>query len=242
MGTKDVTEKILEDHNDVFADIANVLLFQGKERIKPNDLRNSSVHSMYKADDTKVHEQERDAAKIWMPYNIKLALIGYENQTEVYKFMPFRAISYDGANYRSQLQKENDTIIPVVTIVLYFGSKHWNAPKNLKSLVNIPVVLEEYVPDDKTKIRHVDEVLKLLSVIAKDHRYEDVLKSDEFKEVQNMCDVAERIEKKGMEQGQDLLIEAARRLRNGESPEQLWEKDFDKETIAKAQQMLSILK
>ena len=29
MGTKDVTEKILEDHNDVFADIANVLLFQG---------------------------------------------------------------------------------------------------------------------------------------------------------------------------------------------------------------------
>lgn len=182
------------------------------------------------------------------------------------------------------LQKENDTIIPVVTIVLYFGSKHWNAPKNLKSLVNIPVVLEEYVndyeihvfeiawlseetiskfksdfgvvarffankrknpeyvPDDKTKIRHVDEVLKLLSVIAKDHRYEDVLKSDEFKEVQNMCDVAERIEKKGMEQGQDLLIEAARRLRNGESPEQLWEKDFDKETIAKAQQMLSILK
>lgn len=104
----------------------------------------------------------------------------------------------------------------------------------------------EYVPDDKTKIRHVDEVLKLLSVIAKDHRYEDVLKSDDFKEVQNMCDVAERIERKGIkqgiEQGQDLLIEAARRLRNGESPEQLWEKDFDKETIAKAQQMLSILK
>ena len=67
MGTKDVTEKILEDYNDVFADIANVLLFQGKERIKPNDLRNSSVYSMYKADDTKVHEQERDVAKIWMP-------------------------------------------------------------------------------------------------------------------------------------------------------------------------------
>ena len=104
----------------------------------------------------------------------------------------------------------------------------------------------EYVPDDKTKIRHVDEVLKLLSVIAKDHRYEDVLKSDDFKEVQNMCDVAERIERKGIkqgiEQGLDLMIEAARRLRNGESPEQLWEKDFDKETIAKAQQMLSILK
>ena len=29
MGEKDITEKILEDYNDVFADIINGLLFQG---------------------------------------------------------------------------------------------------------------------------------------------------------------------------------------------------------------------
>lgn len=30
MGEKDITEKILEDYNDVFADIINGLLFQGE--------------------------------------------------------------------------------------------------------------------------------------------------------------------------------------------------------------------
>lgn len=33
MGEKDITEKILEDHNDVFADIINGLIFAGEQRI-----------------------------------------------------------------------------------------------------------------------------------------------------------------------------------------------------------------
>ena len=33
MGEKDITEKMLEDYNDVFADISNVLLWQGKQVI-----------------------------------------------------------------------------------------------------------------------------------------------------------------------------------------------------------------
>ena len=31
MAEKDVTEKLLADYNDVFADIVNVLLFDGKK-------------------------------------------------------------------------------------------------------------------------------------------------------------------------------------------------------------------
>lgn len=31
MGEKDITEKILEDHNDVFADIINGLIFAGEQ-------------------------------------------------------------------------------------------------------------------------------------------------------------------------------------------------------------------
>ena len=33
MGEKDITEKILEDYNDVFADIINGLLFQGEQSV-----------------------------------------------------------------------------------------------------------------------------------------------------------------------------------------------------------------
>ena len=36
MAILDITEKILEDYNDVFADIANVLLFQGEQKVTTN--------------------------------------------------------------------------------------------------------------------------------------------------------------------------------------------------------------
>lgn len=39
MGEKDLSEKILEDYNDVFADIMNVLLFDGKDVVKPDSLK-----------------------------------------------------------------------------------------------------------------------------------------------------------------------------------------------------------
>ena len=43
MGQKDITEKVLEDYNDVFADIINGLLFGGEQEIKPEDLENTTV-------------------------------------------------------------------------------------------------------------------------------------------------------------------------------------------------------
>ena len=50
MAEKDITEKRLEDYVDVFADIVNVLLFGGEERIRPEDLAESLPRSIYKAD------------------------------------------------------------------------------------------------------------------------------------------------------------------------------------------------
>ena len=63
MATKDLTEKILEDYNDVFADIINGLLYDGNQKVKAESLVNSSVHSQYKSDDGILHEQERDVLK-----------------------------------------------------------------------------------------------------------------------------------------------------------------------------------
>ena len=63
MGEKDVSEKILLEYNDVFADVINVCAFNGNETIKANELENTSVHAQYKAEDGKLHEEERDIAK-----------------------------------------------------------------------------------------------------------------------------------------------------------------------------------
>ena len=58
---------------------------------------------------------------------------------------------------------------------------------------------KNYVPDDKTTFRHVDEVLKLLSVMTGDNRYEQILADK--KGVKNMCDVAQRLEDRGIQKG-----------------------------------------
>ena len=98
MGQKDLSEKILVDYNDVFADILNVCVYEGEEVVKPEELENTSVHAQYKAEDDKLHEEERDVAKYWKKENIAIAMYGIENQVKVDKNMPFRMIGYDGAN------------------------------------------------------------------------------------------------------------------------------------------------
>lgn len=60
----------------------------------------------------------------------------------------------------------------------------------------------DYIPDDPTEIRHVDEVLKLLQVMTGDERYQTIFQ--EKKGVCSMCDVAERLEKMGMEKGLEI--------------------------------------
>ena len=50
MPEKDITERHLESYNDVFADVVNVLLFDGQRRVLPDDLRDTRARTQYKAD------------------------------------------------------------------------------------------------------------------------------------------------------------------------------------------------
>lgn len=157
MNQKDTAEKLLEDYNDVFADIVNTLLFKGRELVKEDALEDSKINSMYKAEDGKA---------------------------------------------------ANKKLVPVVTIVLYFGITRWNQPKSLKGILDIPKGLEGfvsdykinvfeiaflpeeivrgfksdfklvaeyftnirknpyYIPEDENEIKHVDAVLKFLSIMS----------------------------------------------------------------------------
>ena len=85
MGQKDITQKNFEAYNDVFSDIVNGTLFDGREVIKPEALVDAVAKSQYKADDNVIHEQERDVAKYWTDKNcyIRLALLGVENQLAI---------------------------------------------------------------------------------------------------------------------------------------------------------------
>lgn len=246
MGTKDITEKLLEEHNDVFSDIVNVLLFNGKRRMLEDELEDTPTRAQYKADTTKIHEQERDISKFWKKENVKIAICGIENQTKMDSDMALRIVGYDGQSYRSQLLKNKNGMnskerYPVVSMVLYFGSKRWNKAKSLHERLNIPDYLKpfvsdyqinvfeiayltdeqvamfqsdfkfvadyfvqmrknkNYIPSSET-IKHVDEVLKMMSVLTEDSRFEEA-QNNAKGGVNSMCQVLDMVEEKGRQEG-----------------------------------------
>ncbi len=81
MGQKDIAEKNLENYNDVFADIINVLLMKGIQLIRPEELMAVREQTHYKTGNGELHEMERDVSKYWMKGKIRLSLYGLENQT-----------------------------------------------------------------------------------------------------------------------------------------------------------------
>ncbi len=268
MAEKDLTERTLESYGDVFSDIMNVLLFHGEHIITEESLVDADPRSMYKADG-KLHEQERDVVKYWNGCGVRIAMCGFENQTDVDPDMPLRVISYDGAGYRAQLgedkkkreegkAKSRQAVkrYPVLTMVLYFGKGHWTKYRCLRDRLEIPecmlpfisdyrinvyeiswltdkqvqmftsdfrIVADFFVQTRKTKdyhgskqtIRHVDEILKMMTAFTRDIRFEEVLTYAEKGEIKNMCDVLDKIEAKGQAKGE--LIGEARGQAKGEA-------------------------
>lgn len=157
MAEKDISEKILEDHADVFADIVNGFCFQGREVVKPDELEPMNLRSAYRAE-AELHDVERDVAKRWKKNGIRIACVGFENQTTADPDMVLRVYGYDGAEYRAQCLKENEAKprYPVVTLVLYFGYKQrWTEAKSLYEAVDVPDVFKPFVSDVKLNVFEV---------------------------------------------------------------------------------------
>lgn len=153
MGTKDTTQKRLEDFEDIFADISNVLLYDGEDVIKENELETVTAKDTYTVEQ-QIHEVERDVAKRWRHHSLHISLIGLENQTDPDYKMPLRVICYDGASYRAQLNaEESKKTYPVITLVLYMGTeKHWTAPKQLTDCFKYDERLSKFINNYKINV------------------------------------------------------------------------------------------
>ncbi len=244
MQEKDISQKMLEQFNDVFSDIVNVLLFNGENVVDENSLLDTPTTSMLKIDGS-VHSQDRDVSKYWQHSRINIALFGFENQTVPDKLMPLRVISYDGIEYGRQTKKRHryKTKYPVITLVLYLGyKKRWNYPINILDIVKVDDRLKPFVNDYKINlfeiayleeektalfksdfrilvdylhqlrtnnsynpkdytIKHINELLTLMSVMTGDNRFEDSINEANEKEAKYMCEVLDIIENRGIERG-----------------------------------------
>ena len=197
MKEKDLKEKQLLGYNDVFADVINGTIFEGKEVVKSEELEETATVTQFKDDEGIYHEQIRDVAKLWKKNGVIFSFVGIENQTEPDKDMILRICSYDGVTYKSQVG--NERIYPVFTIVIYWGKREWKVPTRLKERLTCPPELEAEISDHKFKLidmarlsnkeieNYKSDFSFIAGVLAKDEKYEP--RQDEIKHPEAVLDL-----------------------------------------------------
>ena len=146
-------DNILKDYmgkNDIFADIVNFCLYDGKKVVNENDLKELDTTFVNENED--IFEKSRDLLK---EVNIKsdnkntYILFGIENQTNIDKEMVFRVLLYDALTYRKQFKNKSKygKMKPVITIVIYYGTRKWKAPKSIHDVFKVDDNLSKFIPN-----------------------------------------------------------------------------------------------
>ena len=131
MGQTDLSEKILVAYDDVFADIVNVLMFNGQKKIQPEELEDRGTKDFYK-EKGMLHELERDVVKRWRKGEVRFACIGIENQTAADKTLIDEAI---------KRAEKYDTVLVFVGLTDYVESEgcdreNMRLPENQLALID----------------------------------------------------------------------------------------------------------
>ena len=172
MAEKDVREKLLEDYEDVFADIVNVLAFGGQRLLDPVRLREGPTVSRYKDGEADLREQIRDVIK-FDQNEAMLAVFGLENQTREEPHMVFRVMGYDYGSYKYQMDREQKILSPVITLVLHFGLTRWKEPKDIWSAVRKDVPYRDYLKKNLPNFR-----IKVIDVAFLPKKVRELFTSD----------------------------------------------------------------
>ena len=132
--------------NEIFADVVNYFLFDGKEKIKSDDLKELDTAFKDKVKDID-KQRFRDIYKevvIKTDSKNTYLLVGIENQSKVDNRMLLRCLEYNIMSYYKQLddiENKNKNVKiklkPVITFVLYFGTKKWTGPKSLYEMLDL---------------------------------------------------------------------------------------------------------
>lgn len=163
MGDKDSITKQYMKQPERFADLFNGFCFGGEEKLHPDELKDMDTASIvlpYGEDGAPLPKQKaRDVLKLALKTDGKAAycILGVENQSKIHTAMPVRNMLYDAmtlaeqvaaaanshkeahnrgkdsAEYLSGFHRE-DKLLPVITLVIYWGADEWDAPVTLREM------------------------------------------------------------------------------------------------------------
>ena len=146
--------------NERFADLFNAVLFNGKNVIKSDMLKEMDTDISgtikWKKGQSSL-KRVRDIVK--KEYDgVEFNILGIEIQDKIHYAMPLRTMIYDGLGYLKEYNelksknrytsgmtsdeflsgmKKDDRLHPIITIVLYYSEMPWDGPVSIKDILNI---------------------------------------------------------------------------------------------------------
>lgn len=106
MAQKDLSSKVLEAHNEIFANIFNTFAFNGEQILNPDFLEDEPTENIFLDIEGDYRNNMRDVFKSYKIEGasspVRLAYLGIENQTKIDKAMVVRILSYTANCYKRQ--------------------------------------------------------------------------------------------------------------------------------------------
>ena len=174
MARTDEPIKKLFKNKENLADLFNATIFQGKQVIKADKLIEINTEDIHIEDKTteelEITKKYRDLTMLYKDRVLQIVL-GCEDQSTVDYSMPIRTMLYDalayekqrndlelkqnaeGEYYRRKINK-NQKILPVLTIIFYYGEKQWDGATCLHDMIqwSDEQELQDTVPNYKMNL------------------------------------------------------------------------------------------
>ena len=162
-GKLDIDSKLFMLDKRRFADAFNYFMYGGEQVINPENLKamdTTAIALPYGDNAREPIQKFRDVLKKWTVNrdgNAIYAILGIENQSEINYAMAVRNMLYDAIGYDEQVHnakksyknrkglnhaefvsgfKKSDKLIPIITLVVYFGANEWDAPRSIKEMLD----------------------------------------------------------------------------------------------------------
>ena len=173
MRKKDAVSNVFFKDPVRVADLLNGYVYHGQQVVRSEDVH-SRGERVYRIDgkDRKVEAEEVTLDVVnEVIQRMQVTIVCLQNQSEIHYAMPVRVMNEEasryhekwkeiadkhredkdlsGAEYMSGFAKD-DKLIPVITIVVYWGKRPWDGPRCLKEMLMIekcPLELQQFIVD-----------------------------------------------------------------------------------------------
>lgn len=132
--SQDLTEKNLEGFPDVFADILNAFIYEGRKVISEESLFPAPTETQYAGSGKNLRGQLEDISRYQMKDGRIVTQYLLANQSTVDAKLILRKAGYVGAVYREQYDGKIAESFPVIELVLYWGKDRWYGARSILEL------------------------------------------------------------------------------------------------------------